>query len=196
MIKSASITALMSMIMAIIFAIDIILGGALKIFAIHPRDISSAYTILTAPWLHGDTGHLLSNLSAFIILSFISALQGIRHYIKASAIIIVIGGALVWIFGRDANHIGASGWIFGLWAMIIARAWFDRSFINIAISIGIIFFYGSMLFGLLPLQAHVSFESHIFGAIAGIIAAYFLKQDIAKAKNKAIRSQYDVKFGA
>ncbi len=182
--------------MVMIFAVDFLLGGLLKGFGVRPRDIDSAYTIITAPWLHGDASHLLSNLSAFIVLSYISLLQGVRYFFKASAIIIILGGVLLWVFGRDATHIGASGWIFGLWGLIIARAWFDRSFFNIAISIAVLFFYGSMALGLLPLQSQVSFESHIFGAIAGVAAAAFLKRDIRALQNRSARSQYDTKFGA
>lgn len=185
--------------MVMIFAIDFLLGGLLKGYGVRPRDIDNVYTIMTAPWLHGNASHLLSNLSAFIVLSYISLLQGVRYYFKASAIIIILGGALLWIFGRDATHIGASGWIFGLWALLIARAWLDRSLFNIIIGLAVLFFYGSMALGLLPLQSHVSFESHIFGAIAGIFAATFLKRDIktlphASPNNK--RSKYDTKFGA
>lgn len=194
MVNSAYITALMSILMVAIFGLDMLFGGALKIFGVQPRDISTIYTIFTAPWLHGDSNHLLNNLSAFILLSFIAALQGVRYYLKSSAIIIVIGGVLVWIFGRDANHIGASGWIFGLWGMIIARAWFDRSFLNIIIGIAVIFFYGSMALALLPLLSYVSFESHIFGAAAGILCAAYLKPNRPADKLSPPRSQYDVKF--
>lgn len=154
--------------------IDVLLGGSLKSFGIHPRDMGSAYTIVTAPWLHGSFTHLGSNLAAFVVLGALCMLNGIRYFLKASALIIIVGGALVWLFGRDATHIGASGWIFGLWSLAIALAWFDRSFGNIAISIAVIFFYGGMVWGVLPTQAYISFESHLFGAVAGVFAAFIL----------------------
>jgi membrane associated rhomboid family serine protease len=93
--------------------------------------------------------------------------------VKASAVIILLGGALVWLFARPGDHIGASGWIFGLWSLVIALAWFDRSPRNIAIALAVVFFYGGMVFGVLPTQG-VSFESHLFGAIAGVFAAFTL----------------------
>lgn len=155
---------------------DLFLGGFFKSFGIQPREIGTAYTIFTAPWVHGDFGHLGSNLPAFAVLAFLSLLNGMRYFIKASALIIGIGGALVWVFGREASHIGASGWLFGLWSMAIAWAWFDRSFRNVAIALLVVFFYGGMVFGVLPTQSGISFESHLFGALAGVFAASVLNK--------------------
>ncbi len=81
---------------------------------------------------------------------------------------------MVWLFARPAIHIGASGWIFGLWSLTIAMAWFDRRFINIVIAVFVIFFYGGMFYGVLPGRPGVSFESHLFGAVAGVICALLM----------------------
>lgn len=162
--------------MIAIYALNLLTGGYLNSFGIEPREIGSAYTIATAPWLHADFGHLGSNLAAFVVLGSLVLLQGLRYFVKASALIIVLGGALVWLFARDATHIGASGWIFGLWSLVIALAWFDRSPRNIAIALAVVFFYGGMVFGVLPTQGYISFESHLFGAIAGVFAAFTLSK--------------------
>ena len=151
-------------------------GGYLSNFGIEPREIGGAYTIATAPFIHADIGHLGSNLAAFAVLGSLVLLQGLRYFIKASALIILLGGALVWLFARDATHIGASGWVFGLWSLVIALAWFDRSPRNIAIALAVVFFYGGMVFGVLPTAGYISFESHLFGAIAGIFAAFTLSK--------------------
>ncbi len=171
-----AIIAVISAIMVAVHVADLLLGGFLKGFGIHPREIGSAYTIVTAPFLHGDFGHLSSNLAAFIVLGSLALLNGLRYFVKASVTIILITGALVWIFGRDAAHIGASGWIFGLWSLVIALAWFDRSPRNIAIALAVVFFYGGMVFGILPTHSYVSFESHLFGAISGVFAAFTLSK--------------------
>jgi membrane associated rhomboid family serine protease len=162
--------------MIAIHAINLFTGGYLNSFGIEPREIGSAYTIATAPWLHADVGHLGSNLAAFVVLGSLVLLQGLRYFVKASAVIILLGGALVWLLGRPGDHIGASGWIFGLWSLVIALAWFDRSPRNIAIALAVVFFYGGMVFGVLPTQGYISFESHLFGAIAGIFAAFTLSK--------------------
>lgn len=176
MVQRSVVIAALCALMAAIHIIDLVLGGVLKGFGIQPRELDSAYTIFTAPFLHGDFGHLGSNLVGLAVLGMLSLLNGIRYFLKASLLIIALGGALVWLFGREATHIGASGWIFGLWSLVIALAWFDRRPRNIAIAVGVAFFYGGMIFGVLPTDSRISFESHLFGAIAGVIAAFLLSK--------------------
>jgi membrane associated rhomboid family serine protease len=176
MLGQWKIIAMVSMAMTAVHIIDLFTGGWLKGLGIQPREIGSVYTIATAPWLHANFMHLGSNLAAFVVLGSLVLLQGLRYFVKASALIIILGGALVWLFGRDSTHIGASGWIFGLWSLVIALAWFDRSPRNIAIALAVVFFYGGMVFGLLPTQGYISFESHLFGAIAGVVAAFTLSK--------------------
>ena len=170
------IIAMISAAMTVVHVVDLFLGGFLKSFGIQPREIGSAYTIATAPWLHANFVHLGSNLAAFVVLGSLALLNGLRYFVKASAIIIGLGGILVWLFARDSIHIGASGWIFGLWSLVIALAWFDRTPRNIAIALAVVFFYGGMVFGVLPTQSYISFESHLFGAVAGVFAAFTLSK--------------------
>jgi membrane associated rhomboid family serine protease len=165
----------LSAAMIAVHIVNLFTGGYLSNFGIEPREIGGAYTIVTAPLIHADIGHLGSNLAAFVVLGSLVLLQGLRYFVKASAVIILVGGALVWLFARPGDHIGASGWIFGLWSLVIALAWFDRSPRNIAIALAVVFFYGGMIFGVLPTQG-VSFESHLFGAIAGVLAALTLSK--------------------
>jgi membrane associated rhomboid family serine protease len=174
--QRASVVALICAAMIFVHMIDIALGGYLKSFGIQPREIDSAYTIALAPWLHGDFSHLFGNLAAFIVLAGLCLINGIRYFAKASVLIIGLGGALVWLFGRGNVHIGASGWIFGLWSLSLALAWFDRSYRNIVIAIAVVFFYGGMVFGVLPTDSYISFESHFFGALAGVFAAFTLSK--------------------
>lgn len=170
------IIAMISAAMTAVHVVDLFLGGFLKSFGIQPREIGSAYTIATAPWLHANFVHLGSNLAAFVVLGSLALLNGLRYFVKASAIIIGLGGILVWLFAFDSIHIGASGWIFGLWSLVIALAWFDRTPRNIAIALAVVFFYGGMVFGVLPTQSYISFESHLFGAVAGVFAAFTLSK--------------------
>lgn len=177
MTKRISVLAAICAMMIAVHILNLVLGGALLAFGIDPRNAGSAYTIFTAPWLHADFGHLFGNLAAFIVLAAICLLNGIRYFLKASLLIISITGALVWTFARDTIHVGASGWIFGLWSLVIALAWFDRSWRNIAISLAVVFFYGGMVVGVLPIDGQVSFESHLFGALSGVITAAILSRE-------------------
>jgi membrane associated rhomboid family serine protease len=187
---------LLSAICAVMIAtqlLNIVLGGALLAFGIAPRDLDSAYTIFTAPWLHADFGHLFGNLASFVVLATICLINGIRYFVKASLLIITITGALVWLLARDNIHLGASGWIFGLWALVIALAFVDRSWRNIGIGMAVLFFYGGMIMGVLPTDGYISFESHLFGAIAGVVTALILSR---KPKGLASPATGELKFWA
>ncbi len=162
--------------MIAVHVVNLFTGGYLSNFGIEPRQTGGVYTIATAPFIHSDIAHLGNNLVALVVLGSLVLLQGLRYFVKASALIIGLGGALVWLFARPGDHIGASGWIFGLWSLVIALAWFDRSPRNIAIALAVVFFYGGMVFGVLPTQGYISFESHLFGAIAGVFAAFTLSK--------------------
>lgn len=152
--------------------INAITGGILYPFGIYPRHLDSLWNIFTAPFLHANIGHLLNNLVGLVIFSCLLFVHSLKRYLWSSVFIIVLTGLSVWCFARGALHIGASGWIFGLWSLCIATAWFERRIINILIAILVVFLYGGMLFGVLPGDPRVSFESHLFGAIAGVICAY------------------------
>ncbi len=158
-------------VMYIVQIINVVTAGSLRGYGILPRDPGSLWFVFTAPFIHGGWLHLINNSFGFVVFSALILRRGAPFYAKTSLFIIIVGGCLVWGLGRSAIHIGASGWIFGLWSLIIAMAWFERSLMNIAISLGVIIFYGGMIFGVLPTNSRISFESHLFGAIAGIAAA-------------------------
>lgn len=157
---------------------SLLTGGWLNQWGIHPRQVSSIWTIFTAPFLHASLTHLLNNLAGFGVLAFLVLLRGKACFIQASFIIVAVGGLLVWALGRSANHIGASGWIFGLWGLLLAMAWFERSFTSIALAVAVIFFYGGMIWGILPLRSYVSFEAHLFGLLAGVLAAFLWRKGL------------------
>jgi len=79
----------------------------------------------------------------------------------------LLSGLLVWIFARGAYHVGASGLVFGYFGAILARAGIERSMTAIAIAIITVMTYGGLMWGIFPLRSYVSFESHLFGLIAG-----------------------------
>lgn len=162
-------------LMVIIHIVNSLSGSALDGYGVHPRHVDGLTGIVAAPWLHDDWGHLGNNLVAMTIFGALVLVGGLRYFLNASLIIIVLSGMLLWLFGRNALHIGASGWIFGLWSLTIARAWYDRSWRNIAISIVVIILYGGMAQGVLPTTPRISFEGHLFGALAGVVAAYGLR---------------------
>lgn len=169
--RSFSIVIQLIAIMYIVQIFNILNHGEIRQYGIHPRNLETLWGVLTAPFIHSSWSHLFNNTLSFAVFSSLCLMKGPAYYLKSSFFIIVVGGGLVWAFARPASHIGASGWIFGLWSLIIATAWFERSILNILLSLGMMIFYGGMILGVLPVETHVSFESHLFGAIAGVIAA-------------------------
>lgn len=137
-----------------------------------PGDTTAFWHIYTAPWLHGNLSHLLNNILGFLLFSALCLSYSVRLYLFTSFLIISFSGVLVWCFARHAIHIGASGWIFGLWSFIVAMAWYDRSVKSIVIGLTVAVLYSSMIYGLLPQTKEVSFEYHIAGVIAGIFSAW------------------------
>jgi membrane associated rhomboid family serine protease len=181
MIQRAAIIGSICLLMLVVHGFNALFGGAFNGFGIQPRDVGTLHTILTAPWLHGDANHLFNNLWAFAIFGSLCMLNGPRIFLRASLVIIVLGGGLLWLFGRDASHIGASGWVFGLWSFAIAQGWFERSPRTILIAILVVLLYGGVAWGMLPTDGRISFEGHIFGALAGVFAAYMVAKRPAPA---------------
>jgi len=159
-----------------VFIVNQLSGGQLNQFGIRPGVTSAWYHIFTAPFIHGSMIHLVNNLIGMAVFSAICLLRSVRFYLYSSFFIITVTGILVWVFARNASHIGASGWIFGLWSLSIAMAWFDRKLSSILIAIAVLFFYGGMIYGVLPTTPGVSFEAHLFGAISGVLYAFCSKK--------------------
>lgn len=165
----------------IIYFLSILLP--LRDFGLIPRTLMGLPGIFTSPFLHGSIFHLLGNTFSFIIFAiFLALLEGEKMFEKLF-FIVLIGGVLTWLFARSANHIGASGLIFGLWAYILLSAWFTRKIAYMLVSFILIGMYSGMVFGLLPLRSGISFESHIFGFIAGAFVAWDYHKNSAPKEN-------------
>lgn len=150
---------------------------------IQPRMLDGLDGILWSPFLHSGFPHLIANTVPFAILSGLVLIRGSRRWLSASAIIIGLGGLLVWAFalGANENHIGASGWVFGLFGFLVASAFFERRPLSIGIGLITLFLYGgTILFGFVP-RPGLSWEGHLFGFIAGVIAARVLSKRSVKS---------------
>lgn len=144
-------------------------------FGIVPRETSYLSGILFAPFLHADWMHLLSNLFPFIILSSLIGLHSLQRFWLVFSLAAICSGTLVWLFARgETIHIGMSGVIYAMWGYLIVYGFKQKQFRDIFIAIGVLVVYGSLVFGVLPSDPNISFESHLFGAIVGALSGYFL----------------------
>ncbi len=152
-------------------AANIATGHHLNTWGILPRTLSGLRGIPLSPFLHANIGHLLVNTLPFLVLGGLVALQGRRAFLGVSLFAILCGGTAVWLFGRHSYHIGASGLIFGYFGYLVARGWYERSLPSILIALVTLFFYGGLVWGVLPTTTYISWEGHLFGLLAGVISA-------------------------
>ncbi|MFT4637820.1 MAG: membrane associated rhomboid family serine protease [Verrucomicrobiales bacterium] len=147
----------------------------LDAFGIRPRQLAGLPGIFLAPFLHRDFAHLSGNTLPLLGLSLILAFTGMRRFMASTLIIITVTGTAVWLFGRkDAIHLGASGIVFGYLGFLLVKGFIEKRARWIAVSILLGFLYSGLMFGMLPGKADVSWESHFFGFLSGILAAYIL----------------------
>ncbi len=153
-----------------IFGIQSLFHLHFERFGILPRTKEGLWGIVLAPFLHANLEHITYNTVALFILSFILALLKPRAGIWIWWILAVVTDTLVWIFARgNAVHIGASGVIFAEIGFIVAYGIFRRSIWSILVAILVGAAYGGALWGILPQQPGISWESHLFGLLTGLV---------------------------
>ncbi|HET7463987.1 MAG TPA: rhomboid family intramembrane serine protease [Longimicrobium sp.] len=144
-------------------------------FGIHPWSIPGLIGILFAPFLHGSFGHLLANSLPFLLFGWLILLHDVRDFVVVSLLAMLVGGLGTWLTGAPGSvHIGASGVIFGYFGFLLLRGWFRRSIGSILLSLLIGIVYGGLVFGVLPGQAGISWQGHLFGFLGGGLSAWML----------------------
>jgi len=172
-------------LVALIWGVELVnffLGHGLVSWGIYPRNFSGLIGIPFAPMVHGGLLHTVSNTVPLLFLGALTLAGGKRRFWETTVAVTVLSGALVWLFARDAYHVGASGLVFGYFGAILARAVMERSISAVAIGIGTVMAYGGLILGVLPLRSYVSFESHLFGLIAGILVVW-LDRNLSRSKS-------------
>lgn len=152
-------------------AVDTVLGGALDHSAILPRQIDGLDGVLWAPLLHGDWPHLVANTVPVLVLGFFALAGGVGQFIAVTATIWLVGGMGTWLTGSPGLHLGASILIFGWLVFLLIRGFFARSPAQILLAVVLFAIWGSVLWGVLPGAANISWEGHLFGAVGGLLAA-------------------------
>ena len=153
---------------------NLMLGGHFDQYGIQPRQMDSLKGILFTPFLHGSYEHLLANTVPLLILGGLICARGAGEFIVVTVGGILLGGALTWLFARNACHIGASGLIFCYFGYLASLALFRRTFWSLLLSVACILAYGGIVRGILPTAAAISWESHFAGLIAGVVMAAFV----------------------
>ena len=143
----------------------------LRGFGIVPRTLDGLVGILAAPFLHANLPHITANTTALMTFGGILILLEGKRFWGVLVAVTIITGSLTWLMARPANHIGASGVIFGLFGYLLAIGLFRKQFKYILVSIGVGVVYGGFIFGVLPTGGGISWESHLAGLVAGGVLA-------------------------
>lgn len=158
--------------------VDTAIGGDLDQYGIQPHEADGLVGIATAPFLHAGFGHLIGNTVPFVVMGVLIALSGAARVLAVTVIVALVSGLGVWLIAPEhTNHIGASGLVFGFASYLIARGFYNRSMMEIAVGIVIVALFGVSLLGGLAPQEGISWQGHLFGAIGGVVAARLLMRD-------------------
>ncbi|MCB0787187.1 MAG: rhomboid family intramembrane serine protease, partial [Flavobacteriales bacterium] len=141
-----------------------------------PREWTGIHGIVTAPLVHGDLGHLFNNSLPILFLGW-----ALVYFYPRVAWRVVLGvwlltGLWVWISARGDRHIGASGVVYGLASFLFFSGVIRGQRALMALSLLVVFLYGGMVWGVLPLAPRMSWESHLWGAISGVAMAVVYRQ--------------------
>jgi len=153
--------------------INLLTGNGLNQFGVIPRTLSHLPYIFTAPFLHGSPAHLFANIVPLLLFMWLTMQWGKRTFIAATLCAMVIGGLGVWLLGRSAIHIGASGMVYGYFGFLMLAGFIGNKKRYLLISIVVAVIYGGMLVGVLPSSRFISFEYHLFGFLGGLFAAWY-----------------------
>lgn len=151
--------------------------NGLRNLALLPRHTEGLYGLVFHPLLHADFGHLIGNSIPLLVLGLLmfSAYKVIAH--RVFFIMYFLTGFMVWLFARESWHLGASGLVYGLAAFLFFSGIFRRHIKLMVISLLVVFLYGSMVWGVLPIDPTVSWEGHLFGALSGTMLAWVYRRE-------------------
>lgn len=142
--------------------------------AIIPRTESGLLGIFLAPLLHANFAHLLFNSLPLFLLINLTLLYGLKAFIVVTLIIALVGGFFTWLLGRTAIHLGASGVIMGYWSFLLLNAYLHPGVLGVFVAILCLYYLSGLFLQIIPKDQGVSWESHLYGFLAGLLAAWAL----------------------
>lgn len=159
----------------IIKGIELALEADFASMGVYPMETKGLWGIVMGPLIHGDLGHLAANSVPLLILG-----TGIFYFYRPISLnvfffIYFTSGMMLWFGGREGYHIGASGLVYGFAAFLFLSGILRKHIRLMAISLLVVFLYGGMVWGVLPIDPNVSWEGHLFGGLAGFVVAFYYK---------------------
>ncbi len=152
-------------------------GVSLAQYGILPRNFSGLRGVLLAPFIHGDINHLTNNLLTFTVLGWALRFFYKEIFWKILFLSMIMTGLWTWISARASYHIGLSGVLYGVFGFLLLSGFIRKNIPLIAISFFVALMYGSMVWGILPVKQAISWESHFWGFVAGVILAVYFRNE-------------------
>lgn len=170
------------LIIWLVFWFEVRFGFNFSKFGVYPQTFSGLRGVVLSPFIHGDIQHLYHNTIPLFVLSM--ALYYFYKPIAWKVVLwgILLSGFLTWCIGRPSYHIGASGLIYVLVSFTFFKGVFAKHYRLIALSLLVVFLYGSMIWYTLPIEEGISWEGHLSGLITGLLFAFIFRSQIAKPK--------------
>ncbi len=193
-IHSLIFPSIFVLILFFIKLFEYIEGIRLTELGVRPQKVEGLIGILTSPLIHGDWNHLYSNSVSFFILSVTLFYFYNKIAYKVFFLIYLLTGIGTWLAARDSWHIGASGIIYGLTSFLTLSGILRKYYRLIAISFIVIFFYGSIVWGALPLKFDLpySWEGHLWGGFIGSLLAFIYKNEGPQRPRSPIEDDEDI----
>jgi membrane associated rhomboid family serine protease len=154
-------------------------------FAVIPQTAAGLFGVLTAPLLHGSMAHLGANAVSLLLLGTLAGSVYPRATVRALPLIWLGSGLCAWLFGvAGSHHLGASGITHGLMFLVFVLGLLRRDRASVAAAMIALFLYGGMLLTILPREFDVSWQSHLGGALGGVVAAFAFRRKDPQAPRR------------
>lgn len=168
-----------------VFSFEIHYNVNFSSYGIYPQTLKGLRGIVFSPFIHGSIQHIYQNTVPLFVLS-----MALFYFYKPIAWKVLVFGILLsgfftWCIGRPSYHIGVSGLIYVLVSFIFFKGILTKYYRLVALSLLVIFLYGSMIWYTLPIDEGISWEGHLSGLVTGLLFALFFRKTIAKPKKYA-----------
>lgn len=177
-VKVADAAVISAFVVIALFAlkfVELLLGISFRHLGILPRTLAGLPGILFSPFVHSGWNHLTANVVPLFVLLTLLFTNPKYKPLGTLAVIWLGSGAGTWLIGRGGSyHVGASGINFGMAAFLIVAGWRLKSWKPAVVALAVFLLYGGIFYGVLPQSGPVSWEGHLCGAIAGVLAALWL----------------------
>ena len=169
----------------VIEALNGLAGHPLNAYGLVPRTAGGLVGIPLSPFLHGSFLHVQSNAVGLLALGCLAVISSRERFPWVCLIIILAGGLGLWLVGRPAIHVGASGLVFGLFGYLLVKGLLERSILSLLVAVVVAGVFGwAVLSGILPTNDYVSWEGHLCGLAAGVMSAIIVREPRAPAREE------------